>query len=274
MIKIHVAASRQYDVILNKGILSMTGMYVKDALGLQDDPITGKLKNKKICIVTDETVDPLYGRENQTLWRSLTLTGFEVHKYVFPGGEDSKNMETIEELLEFLAAKRFTRTDVLLALGGGVRVSGLRPDSLQGDRLCRVMLRRLEHPGAVLDLSACPDLGPVLFAAAAQRCGAVFTGTRRLRIKESDRAAAMAQELAKFGAQVTVEEDRVTVLPRPLHAPNEELDGHNDHRIVMAMAVLCASLGGTIRGAEAVNKSYPDFFRTLRALGLRMDVRP
>ena len=126
----------------------------------------------------------------------------------------------------------------------------------------------------MLDLSACPDLGPVLFAAAAQRCGAVFTGTRRLRIKESDRAAAMAQELAKFGAQVTVEEDRVTVLPRPLHAPNEELDGHNDHRIVMAMAELCASLGGTIRGAEAVNKSYPDFFRTLRALGLRMDVRP
>ena len=109
MIKIHVAASRQ-----------MTGMYVKDALGLQDDPITGKLKNKKICIVTDETVDPLYGRENQTLWRSLTLTGFEVHKYVFPGGEDSKNMETIEKLLEFLAAKRFTRTDVLLALGGGI----------------------------------------------------------------------------------------------------------------------------------------------------------
>ena len=50
MIKIHVAASRQYDVILNKGILSMTGMYVKDALGLQDAPITGKLKNKKICM--------------------------------------------------------------------------------------------------------------------------------------------------------------------------------------------------------------------------------
>ena len=64
----------------------------------------------------------------------------------------------------------------------------------------------------------------------------------------------LAQELAKFGAQVTVEEDRVTVLPCPLHAPNEELDGHNDHRIVMAMAVLRASLGGTIRGAEAANK--------------------
>ena len=99
MIKIHVAASRQYEVILNRGILSMAGMYVKDALGLEDDPVTGKLKNKKICIVTDATVDPLYGRESQTLWTSLAAAGFEVHKYVFPGGEDCKNMETIEELL-------------------------------------------------------------------------------------------------------------------------------------------------------------------------------
>lgn len=162
----------------------------------------------------------------------------------------------------------------LFALGSGVTVTGLRPDSLQGDRVCRDMLRRLESPGAVLDISACPDLGPVLFAAAARSCGAVFTGTRRLRIKESDRATAMARELARFGAEMAVEDDRVTVLPRPLHAPEEMLDGHNDHRVVMALAVLCASLGGTIRGAEAVSKSWPDFFRTLQALGVRMEIRP
>lgn len=162
----------------------------------------------------------------------------------------------------------------LFALGSGVTVTGLRSDSLQGDRVCRDMLRRLESPGAVLDISACPDLGPVLFAAAARSCGAVFTGTRRLRIKESDRASVMAQELAKFGAEVRVEEDCVTVFPRPLHAPKETLDGHNDHRVVMALAVLCASLGGTIRGAEAVSKSWPDFFRVLQALGLRMEIQP
>ena len=171
MIKIHVAASRQYDVILNKGILSMTGMYVKDALGLQDDPITGKLKNKKICIVTDETVDPLYGRENQTLWRSLTLTGFEVHKYVFPGGEDSKNMETIEELLEFLAAKRFTRTDVLLALGGGDAGTGksstikavaaaLAP---QGLRLIEVKKNQLYQIPQIMEELASNPLKFILF---------------------------------------------------------------------------------------------------------------
>lgn len=162
----------------------------------------------------------------------------------------------------------------LLALGHGVTVTGLREDTLQGDHVCRDMLRRLESPGAELDLSACPDLGPVLFAAAAKNCGGVFTGTRRLRIKESDRAAAMAQELSKFGARVQVEENRVLLFPSPLHAPCAELDGHNDHRIVMALSVLCAAFGGTIRGAEAVNKSYPDFFRALQALGIQADIRP
>ena len=102
----------------------------------------------------------------------------------------------------------------------------------------------------------------------------MFTGTHRLRIKESDRIAAMAQELSKFGAQIREEEDRVTVLHRPLHPPREVLDGHNDHRIVMALAVLCASLGGTIRGAEAVSKSWPDFFPALEARGLRVDIQP
>ena len=161
----------------------------------------------------------------------------------------------------------------LMALGDGVEVTGLRDNSLQGDRVCREMLRRLREPGVVLDLAPCPDLGPILFAAAARGHGAVFTGTRRLRIKESDRVAAMAQELAKFGVRVQAEENRVTVLPGGITAPTEELDGHNDHRIVMALSVLAASAGGTISGAEAVNKSYPDFYDALRTLGLTIEIR-
>ena len=162
----------------------------------------------------------------------------------------------------------------LLALGEGVTATGLRAESLQGDRVCRDMLRRLQSPGAQLDLTACPDLGPVLFAAAARAHGAVFTGTRRLRIKESDRVAAMAQELAKLGVRVDAEENRVTVHPGGIAAPREVLDGHNDHRIVMALSVLATSVGGTIRGAEAVAKSYPDFFEVLQALGIRAEIRP
>lgn len=162
----------------------------------------------------------------------------------------------------------------LLALGDAVTVTGLRQESRQGDRVCVDMLRRLRTGRPVLDISFCPDLGPILFAVAAQNHGGVFTGTHRLRRKESDRIAAMTCELAKFGARLQAEENRVTVLPSQLHTPIEPLDGHADHRVVMALAVLCASWGGAIRGAEAVQKSYPEFFSDLRKLGLQWDMQP
>ena len=105
-----------------------------------------------------------------------------------------------------------------------------------------------------------------LLPIAAALGGAVFTGTARLRIKESDRAAAMAQELEKFGASVCVSENSVAVSSERLKPPCEQLCGHNDHRIVMALSLLAAATGGIIDGAQAVKKSYPDFFDTLRTL--------
>ena len=71
-----------------------------------------------------------------------------------------------------------------------------------------------------------------------------------------------------YGAAVTVYEDTVVVYPADFHAPSEDLAGHNDHRIVMALSVLLTLTGGCIRGAEAVAKSYPDFFEAMRALGI------
>ena len=160
------------------------------------------------------------------------------------------------------------------ALGGEVQVDGLNPDSLQGDRACADMLHRIQSGAMEADLSNCPDLAPALFAAAAA-CGhgARFTGTRRLRIKESDRAAAMARELAKFGARLDVLENEVHVSPGAIHVPTETLNGCNDHRIVMALSVLAIFTGGTIQGAEAVRKSYPGFFRDLQSLGVSVEVQ-
>ena len=80
----------------------------------------------------------------------------------------------------------------------------------------------------------------------------------------------MAAELAKFGLETALEENAFTVLPGRLSAPRETLDGHNDHRIVMALAVLCTRVGGRIRGAEAVRKSFPDFFDRLGGLGIEV----
>ena len=155
-------------------------------------------------------------------------------------------------------------------LGGDVTVTGLADTSLQGDRVYRAYFKALASKKAELSIRDCPDLGPILFAVAAAKHGGVFHGTRRLRIKESDRAAAMAEELQKLGTRVTVGEDTVEIDPVAFHAPTDVINGHNDHRIVMSMAVLLSLTGGSITGAEAVKKSYPDFFLRLRELGLEV----
>ena len=155
-----------------------------------------------------------------------------------------------------------------------VQIDGLPPaaDSLQADRVYPALLARLDTPAPCIDLTDCPDLGPILFAAAAAKHGGRFVGTKRLKIKESDRGAAMAAELRKCGVSVTVGEDEILVEPSAsgLQAPTVPLSGHNDHRIVMSAAVLLTLTGGVIEGAEAVSKSFPDFFDKLQALGIEV----
>ena len=157
-------------------------------------------------------------------------------------------------------------------LGGDVHVSNLDADSLQGDRVCGEMLRQLKSGRPELDISDCPDLGPILFAAAAATGrGAVFTGTKRLKIKESDRGSVMARVLDKFGVEVIMEENRMVIGGGGIKAPEEPLYGFNDHRIVMSEAVLLSLTGGIIEGAEAVSKSFPDFFEKLGSLGIEVE---
>ncbi len=153
-------------------------------------------------------------------------------------------------------------------LGGKVEVLGLDDNSLQGDKVYLEMYRQLKVGLKRFDLSSCPDLAPVMFALASTLGYAEFTGTKRLKIKESDRAAAMAAELAKFDIRVDVCENSVMVHGGTIKAPSQILDGHNDHRIVMALSLLCSVVGGTIVGADAVAKSYPDYFNKIKALGI------
>ncbi len=156
----------------------------------------------------------------------------------------------------------------LNALGSSLTLTGLKEDSLQGDRVYEKFIPMLTRGTPTIHIGDCPDLGPVLLALAAAKNGAVFTGTARLKIKESDRAEAMACELRKFGTTVTVKEDSIVVYPSDFHAPTVPLCGRNDHRVVMSLAVLLTLTGGVIEGAEAVRKSFPDFFRKLATLGI------
>lgn len=160
--------------------------------------------------------------------------------------------------------------DALNLVGGNVKVGNLNTESLQGDKIYREYFKMIQNGCPELDVSDCPDLAPILMATASACNGAVLLGTKRLAIKESDRGDAMGKELRKFGVRVKARENDITV-GCGLKAPTEILYGHNDHRIVMALAVLLTKTGGCIEGYEAVSKSLPDFFERLGELGVDIE---
>ena len=174
---------------------------------------------------------------------------------------------------EFTVEGDWSNAAFLLALSlltGKIDVSGLNENSVQGDKICVEAFETLDCENAEIDLENCPDLAPILFAYAAYKNGGRFINTRRLKVKESDRASVMAEELEKFGADVNVYENSVEIKKTTLKPPVMPLCGHNDHRVVMALSVLSAVFGAEIDGAEAVNKSYPKYFDEIRKAGVNV----
>jgi len=106
MKKVTIECSNKYDVFIGNGLLADAGFF-----------ISGVLKPYKICLVSDETVFALYG---EAVLASLSGAGFDVSLFTFPPGERSKTMTGLNSLLEFMAKETITRSDGLVALGGGV----------------------------------------------------------------------------------------------------------------------------------------------------------
>ena len=157
-------------------------------------------------------------------------------------------------------------------IGSDVTVKNLKEDSLQGDKIYSEYFEMISKGTPTLDISDCPDLGPVLFALAALKNGATFTGTDRLKAKESDRGAAMHAELLNLGGGLIFGDNYITVPKQSLCRTGRATWGHNDHRIVMAMSVILSKIGGVIEGAEAVGKSYPRFFEDIKELGAKVNL--
>lgn len=153
------------------------------------------------------------------------------------------------------------------ALGCDLRIRGLNQDSLQGDRAVVDILQQLETGRPTVSVADIPDLVPILSVVAAAKHGAVFTDIQRLRLKESDRVASVISLLENLGGKATATENTLTVSPATLTGGT--VDSCNDHRIAMAAAIaatVCAA-PVTILGAEAVKKSYPQFWAEYRRLG-------
>ncbi|WP_256402926.1 3-phosphoshikimate 1-carboxyvinyltransferase [Halorubrum salinum] len=175
--------------------------------------------------------------------------------------------------------------------GETVRIEGARP-SAQGDAAIveitermgaavdwdrdagEIAVERAPLSGATVDVGDTPDLLPTIAA-----LGAVAEGDTRIencehvRYKETDRVSAMAEELERMGAETTEEPDVLTVHGDESDLRGATVDGRADHRIVMALAVAALAAEGTttIRGAEHVDVSFPDFFETMAELGMDVE---
>ncbi|MBN2582020.1 MAG: 3-phosphoshikimate 1-carboxyvinyltransferase [Planctomycetes bacterium] len=168
--------------------------------------------------------------------------------------------------------------------GGSVTVEGLTADSAQGDvgfvRVLEQMGCRIESSpdgltvhgperlrGVTVDLNAMPDTALTLAVAALAAEGPTeILNVANLRVKETDRLAALAAELRKFGAEVDEAEDRLTIRP-PAALRGADVATYDDHRMAMSFALAGLKVAGVrISGAECVNKTFPDYFVRLRGL--------
>ncbi len=156
-----------------------------------------------------------------------------------------------------------------IALGSQLELTGLNAFSVQGDMAVVPHFLRLTQPGdQEIDVSGIPDLLPPLAVMAAVRSGTTrFVNAARLRMKESDRLETTAALLTTLGVSAQAGPDFLTVQGGAITGGT--VDGANDHRIVMAAAIAATASSSpvTIRGAEAVKKSYPDFWEVYQSLG-------
>lgn len=178
------------------------------------------------------------------------------------------------------------------AIAGNVEIKGLDPNSTQADK---AIIHALQNANAnlhvfddkiiildgplspfVFDATDCPDLFPPLVALAAYADGtSEITGASRLAHKESDRATTLQQEFAKLGIRIDVDGDTMWI-EGGTGVKGAWVSSRNDHRIAMACAVAALGADGpvVIEDAQAINKSYTDFYANLRQWGVPVDEKP
>lgn len=170
------------------------------------------------------------------------------------------------------------------ALDHEILVSGLSLESAQADKALLDMLKQANCEVHIdgdlisvdgsnrtafnVDATHCPDLFPALVALAAFCEGvSIISGVHRLKNKESDRGAVLQEEFGKLGLKIDLEGDEM-LIHGGTKLTSAQVDSHNDHRIAMCLAIAASKLDGemTISGAEAVSKSYPDFWEDFDSL--------
>ena len=171
-------------------------------------------------------------------------------------------------------------------LGDEMNCKNIYKDSLQGDKEIIEIVQRMgavleiseksvkvfpgKTKGTVIDISQCPDIGPILTVLAALSEGETrIINAERLRIKESDRITSIKTELNKLGAKIEEDGDSLIIQGVSEFEGGVSVDSWNDHRIAMALAIASTKCKYPIliTGASAVRKSYPNFWNDFVAMG-------
>ena len=218
--------------------------------------LTGKVESKNYILMTMDA-QRMFGVNSN--WEEDRLTVPFNTAYSSPG---EANVEGDWSNGAFwLSAAKLT--------GGAVKCSGLDLNSRQGDKAAAELIDEIYNGNAVVDAKDVPDLVPVLSVVAAVSPGVTrFINAERLRIKESDRIKTTIAMLENLGAKCEETEDGIIVTGiREL--TGGIVDSCNDHRIAMSAAIAAIVCSGNveINGAEAVRKSYPDFWKDYQRLG-------
>lgn len=215
----------------------------------------------------------------------ISITHSHYRRFHIPGGQAYKPAR-------YRVEGDFSHAAFFLAagtLGSFTVCRGLYPESLQGDRGILKVIEKMggklvieedgvsaipgKLRGCRIDVSQIPDLVPAIAVMAALAEGeTVITNAERLRIKESDRLSAMAEQLNILGATIIEKKDGL-VIEGVSRLSGGTVNSMNDHRIAMALAIAstCADDVVVIEDSGCVSKSYPHFWKDFESLGGQID---
>lgn len=240
--------------------------------------LDGKITSVPYIKMTLSLLDQL-GIENHFEGNTITV-------HPFQGNNESKIL-TVES--DWSSASYFYSIVALSSVGTTIQLSAYKKNSLQGDSVLAdiykqfgvttifekntIQIQKTEvlnnETEIQLDLSNAPDIAQTIAVTAfglGLRCD--LNGLHTLKIKETDRLEALKAELSNFGADIEVTNDSLHLNPSTAEpTANVEVSTYNDHRMAMAFAPLALKTNFTIKNADVISKSYPDFWNDLKQIG-------
>ena len=237
------------------------------------------------------------GEMNEKGYVRMTLDWLEAAGIKISANDDLTRLEIVggqsycpihRSVAADFSSAAFPACAAVLAAESDVVLHGLDFSDTQGDKMVFDILAQMDasfdvssqvtiHPtgrlqGHRIDLSGAPDALPILSVVGCAAQGeTILENVAMARIKETDRIAVMCEELAKMGAEIEERPDGLAVRKSCLRGA--DVNGHDDHRVVMALAVagMIAEGRTRIRGAESVRITYPTFVSSMRSLGARLE---